>query len=58
MEGRMVDGTSEGKVTFCMVVVGGFGGFEMDDLTDGCDSLPLSEVEADKGPIFVGAAGV
>ena len=54
----MVDWMSEGKVTFCMVMVRSFGGFDMDELTDGCDSLPLSEVEADEDLIVVGAAGV
>ena len=58
MEGWMVDWTSEGKVTFCVVVIGGFGGFEMDELTDGRDSLPLSEVEADGGVVVVGTACV
>ena len=57
-EGRMVDWISKGKVTLCVVLVGGSVGFELDELIDGCNSLPLSEVEADKDPMVAGVEGV
>ena len=54
VEGRMVDGTLEGKVT--VVVVGGSRGFEVDELTGSRDSLFLSEVGG--GVVVVGTAVV
>ena len=54
----MVDWISKGKVTLCVVLVGGSVGFELDELIDGCNSLPLSEVEADEDPMVAGVAGV
>ena len=47
----MVDRSSKATDILCKVVVGDFGDVEMEELVDGGDLFPVSEVEA------VGASG-